>query len=96
MSIFGSTDTLFQTSGDGSSGAALFILGEDLCDICSLTFTSGVTPMVVYMTSTAASCFPHMCVSAEVGCWTQIGDLPLITLSSQMHYTNHSTTATGT
>ena len=38
-------------------------------------FTSGATPLPVYMATILASCFPHMHVSAEVGCQTQMGDL---------------------
>ena len=52
--------------------AALFELCGGMRDIHSLRFTSGVTPLLVYIASIAASRFPHMCVSAEVGCriWT--------------------------
>ena len=53
--------TFGQTSG-------LFELCGGIHDIRSLRFTSGATPLPVYMTSIAAGCFPHMCVSAEVGC----------------------------
>ena len=49
-------------------GSALFELCGGICDIHSLTFTSGVTPLLVYIASIAAGCFPHMRVSAEVGC----------------------------
>ena len=42
---------------------------QQLWHICSLRFTSGVIPLPVYNASIAASCLPHMCVSAEVGCW---------------------------
>ena len=54
--------------GSKPEWAALFVLGRDVHDIHSLRFTSGVTPLPVYMASIAASCFPHMRVSAEVGC----------------------------
>ena len=49
--------------------SALFKLCGGICDICSLRFTSGMSPLLVYMVSIAASHFPHMHVSAEVGCW---------------------------
>ena len=49
--------------------SALFKLCGGICDIHSLRFTSGMTPLLVYMVSIAASHFPHMHVSAEVGCW---------------------------
>ena len=53
-------------------GSALFELCGGVCDICSLRFTSGVTPLPVYIASIAAGHFPDMRVSAEVGCqiWT--------------------------
>ena len=47
--------------------ATLFTLGRGISDICSLKFTSGATPLLVYMASILASHFPHMCVSAEAG-----------------------------
>ena len=50
-------------------GSALFELCGGVCDICSLRFTSGATPLPVYNASIAASRLPHMHVSAEVGCW---------------------------
>ena len=67
---------LFWTSGDETSplgfkarvGSALFALGRGLHNIRSLRFTYGVTPLPVYNASIAASCLPHMHVSAEVGC----------------------------
>ena len=49
-------------------GSALFALGGGICDIHSLRFTSGMTPLPVYNASIAASHLPHMRVSAEVGC----------------------------
>ena len=49
-------------------GSALFKLCGGVRDICSLRFTSGVTPLLVYTASIAASHLPHMRVSAEVGC----------------------------
>ena len=50
-------------------GSALFELcGVMECDIHSLRFTSGATPLPVYIASIAAGRFPHMHVSAEVGC----------------------------
>ena len=49
-------------------GSALFELCGGIRDICSLRFTSGATPLPVYIASIATGCFPHMCVSAEVGC----------------------------
>ena len=49
-------------------GSALFELCRGICDIHSLRFTSGATPLPVYIASIAASHFPHMRVSAEVGC----------------------------
>ena len=75
MSIFGVTDTpcfgLLVTSPLGFKarvGSALFELCGDICDIYSLRFTSGATPLPVYIASIAAGRFPHMHVSAEVGC----------------------------
>ena len=47
---------------------ALFVLGGGVGDICSPRFTYSVTPLVVYIASIVAGRFPHMCVSAEVGC----------------------------
>ena len=73
--FFGPLIPLFWTSGDVSSGfqsqsgSALFELCGGVRDICSLRFTSGATPLTVYIASIAAGCFPHMHVSAEVGCW---------------------------
>ena len=49
-------------------GSALFELCRGIYDIHSLRFTSGVTPLLVYIASIAISCFAHMHVSAEVGC----------------------------
>ena len=75
MSICGATDTpvldLLVMSPLGFKarvGSALFELCGGICDIRSLRFTSGATPLPVYNASIAASCLPHMCVSAEVGC----------------------------
>ena len=67
---------LFWTSGDDSSGfqclsgKPYWHFGRGICDICSHGFTSGVTPLPAYNAnnaSIAASCLPHMRVSAEVG-----------------------------
>ena len=49
--------------------SALFKLCGGVRDIRSLRFTSWATPLPVYIASIAASHFPHMHVSAEVGCW---------------------------
>ena len=49
-------------------GSALFELCRGICDIRSLRFTPGVTPLLVYIVSIAAGRFPHMRFSAEVGC----------------------------
>ena len=49
-------------------GSALFELCGGIHDIPSLRFTSGTTPLPVYIASIAAGRFPHMRVSAEVGC----------------------------
>ena len=62
--------------------AALFTLGRGICDINSLRFSSGVTPLLMYNSSIAASRLPHMCVLAEVGCWDLNPDL---LLSSLLH-----------
>ena len=48
--------------------SVFFELCGGVHDIHSLRFTSGVTHLPVYNASIAASRFPHMCVSAEVGC----------------------------
>ena len=59
---------LFRTFGDVSSGfkarvgSALFELCRGVGDICSLRFTSGVTPLPVYIASIAASHFLKRCV----------------------------------
>ena len=57
---------LFWTSRDVSSWfeslecAALFTLGRGICDVCSMIYTSGVTPAELLMASMAAShCSPH-------------------------------------
>ena len=55
-----------------------------------LRFTSSSTPMLVYVASIAASHFPHMCVSAEVGCRIWTGDFLLA-----VRHANHSATAPG-
>ena len=47
---------------------ALFTLGRGIHDVYSLNFTSGVTPADLLMASKVASNFPHMYVSAELGC----------------------------
>ena len=82
---------LFWTSGDvcirwvsEPEWAVLFKLFGSIGDISSQRITSGVTPLPVYNVSTAASYFPYMHVSAEVGCqiWTGTLDLPL---RSQKH-----------
>ena len=85
MSIYGATDTpvldfwrcLLWVSKP--EWAALFALSRGIHDIHFLRFTSGATPLLVYMASIAASCFPHVRVSAEVGCkiQTRMRDLPL-------------------
>ena len=55
MSVFVATDTPasdFWCSGDVSSGfqrAILLALGGGVCYICSIRFTSDVTPLLVYM-----------------------------------------------
>ena len=77
-SIFGATDTpvsdfwwhLLWVSKP--EWAALFKLCGGVRDIHSLRFISGVTPLLVYMASIATGHFPHMRVSAQVGCriWT--------------------------
>ena len=41
-------------------GSAFFALCGGICDIHSLRFTSGATPLPVYNASIAASCLPHM------------------------------------
>ena len=46
--------------------SALFELCGGIRDICSLRFTFGGKPLLVYITSMAAGCFPHVHVSAEV------------------------------
>ena len=51
------------------ANSALFKLCGGKYDIHSLRFTSGATPLLVYNASIAASRFPNMHVSAEVGCW---------------------------
>ena len=83
MSIFGVTDTPISDFWcrllwvSKPKWAVLFTLSRDVCDIPSLRFISGMTPLPVYMASMAASHFPHMCVRAETGCQTRTGDLPL-------------------
>ena len=74
MSIFGSLIPLFWTSGDISSGfqnqsGQPYSHLAKAYMIHSLKFTSGATPLPVYMASIAASCSPYIHVSAEVGCW---------------------------
>ena len=51
--------------------SALFELCGGVRDIRSLRFTSGATPLPVYIASIAAGRFPHSSrsLSAEVGCW---------------------------
>ena len=49
-------------------GSALFELCGGIRDIRSLRFTSGVTPLLVYIAGIAAGRFPHIRISAEVGC----------------------------
>ena len=74
MSIFGATDTpvldfwLHLLWVSKPEWAALFAFGRGIHDIHSLRFTSGATPLPVYIASIAASCFPHMSISVEVGC----------------------------
>ena len=66
--------SLFWTSGDVSSGFQSQIgqpsshFGRGICDMF-LRFTSGVTPLPVYIASIAASHLPLVHVSEEVGCW---------------------------
>ena len=74
MSICGATDTPVLDfwwcflGFKARVGSALFTLGGGVCNIRSLRFTSGATPLPVYNASIAASCLPHMRVSAEVEC----------------------------
>ena len=56
-----------------------------------LDFTSGVTPLLVYIASIAAIHFPHMRESAEVGYWT---GLECQTSHSEVRRADHSATAT--
>ena len=66
MSIFGATDTPVSAFWwrllwvSKPEWAALFELCRGVHDIRSLRFTSGVTPLPVYMASTAAGPFPYM------------------------------------
>ena len=53
--------------------AALFTVGRG---VQSPRFTSGVTLLTSWYTAWQLVTVPHMCVSAEAGCWIQIGDLP--------------------
>ena len=81
--FLGTLIPLFQTSGDISSGfqsQSGFCLIQTLWsihDIYSLRFTSGVTPLPVYMASIVAGRFPHIHLSAEVGCRIRTTDLLL-------------------
>ena len=70
MSFYGATDTpvldfwwcLLWVSKP--KWAALFTLGRGICDVCSLRFTSGVTPAELLMASMVTShCSPHVCFS---------------------------------
>ena len=63
MSIFGA-----PLGFKARVGSALFELCRGIHDIHSLRFTPGATPLPVYIASIAASHFPHIRVSAEVGC----------------------------
>ena len=47
-------------------GSALFKLCGGVHDIHFLKFTSGATPLPVYMTSIVAGCFPHMRITANI------------------------------
>ena len=59
MSISGATHNPVSEFWVSKPGwAALFTLVRGVCDIHSLRFTSGVTPLLVYMASIAACCFP--------------------------------------
>ena len=84
MSIFGATDIpLLVTSPLGFKArvVALFALGRGVLDTHPQRFISGATSLPVYIVSIVSGCFPHMHVSAEVGCWTPMGDLPLSSLT---------------
>ena len=68
MSIFRATDTPVSHSSNVSSGfqsqggQPYLHFGGGVHDICSLRFTSGATPLQVYIASIAASRLPHMAV----------------------------------
>ena len=68
---------LFQTSGDISSGFQTRVGSlirsywqRPISGIHFLRFTSAMTPLLVYMASIVTNRFPHMHVSAGVGCHT--------------------------
>ena len=83
MSFYEAPNTPLLNFWWGLLWAALFAFGRDVCDVCSLRFTSGVTPAELLTASMVASyCFPHICVSAEVRCWILIGVLPHSSLTS--------------
>ena len=62
MSIFGATilDFCWHLWVSKPEWAALIALGRGVHDICSMRFTSGATPLLVYMASIVAICFLHM------------------------------------
>ena len=72
--------SLFWTSGDVSSGfqspsgQPIWHLPET-CMVYFLSFTSGVTPLLVHTASIVAGHFPHMCVSAVVAASDQAARL---------------------
>ena len=66
--LFRSLIPLFCTSGD-----IIHTFGQKhMWHICTLRFTSGVTPLPVYVTGIATSHFPHVHAFAEVGCRTRL------------------------
>ena len=88
MSIFGTTDApvlnfwwclLWVSKPEWET---LFALGWGICDIHSLRFTSGVTPLPMYMASIVAGHFSYMHILAEIECWIWTTDF---LLDSQMH-----------
>ena len=79
MPIFGAPDTpILDFWGSKLEWTALFALGRGICDIHSLRFTSGATPLPVYVANRATSRLTDMCVSTEVECWTSINSRSLI------------------
>ena len=61
--FLGPLKPLFWTSADVSSGQPA--LGGGIRGVCSQRLACGVTPLLVYMASIAASHFPYMRVLAE-------------------------------